>query len=217
MPIPCGTNLPAELSNNMKSDENDIANEDLELVASCIQGDVDSFEILVNRHQKRMLNVALRMTGNYEDACDIVQDAFVAAYKGLKGFKGRSSFSTWLHTIVINHARNRLKQLKTKAQREFSMNTPVMTEDGNIGIERAADEPSALERLEKKSVQEKVQGCIDELEAEFREVIVLRDIHEFSYDEISEILEIPDGTVKSRLSRARGAVRNCLKNIMGEL
>jgi RNA polymerase sigma-70 factor (ECF subfamily) len=201
----------------MKSDGNDFRDEDLELVASCIQGDVDSFEILVNRHQKRMLNVAFRMLGNYEEACDIVQDAFVAAYKGLKDFKRRSSFSTWLHTIVINHARNRLKHLKTKAKREFSMNTPVMTEDGNIDIERASDEPSALERLEKKNVRDKVQGCIDQLEGEFREVIILRDIQEFSYDEISEMLQITGGTVKSRLSRARDAVRNCLMNIAGEL
>jgi RNA polymerase sigma-70 factor (ECF subfamily) len=201
----------------MKCDGKDTRNEDLELVAACIEGDLDSFEFLVSKYQKRMLNIAFRMLGSYEDACDIVQDAFVAAYRGLKKFERRSSFSTWLHTIVINHARNRLKQLKLKKQREFSINTPVMTENGNIGIEIATGEPSVLERIEKKNVHDKVQECIERLDSEFREVIILRDIQEFSYDEIREILQIPGGTVKSRLSRAREAVRDCLKGIMGGL
>lgn len=201
----------------MKHDGKEFRHEDLELVAACIEGDLDSFEALVNRHQKKMLNIAFRMLGSYEDACDIVQDAFVAAYKGLKKFEKRSSFSTWLHTIVINHARNRLKQLKLKKQREFSLNTPVITENGIIDMEIATGEPSVLERIEKKNIQGKVQECIEHLDNEFREVIILRDIQGFSYEEIHEILQIPGGTVKSRLSRARDAVKDCLKRIMGEL
>lgn len=202
----------------MRENDNEIQDEDLELVALCLKGQTDAFEGLVEKYQKKMLNIACRMMGNYEEACDTVQDAFVAAYRGLKGFQGRSRFSTWLCTIVMNHARNRIKQLKAQRYREeYSLNAPVTTEEGMVTIERPSDNPSALELLEKKSVQEKVQGCIDRLEPEFREVLVLRDIQEFTYDEISEMLRIPGGTVKSRLSRARDSLRRCLKKIMGDL
>jgi RNA polymerase sigma-70 factor (ECF subfamily) len=97
------------------------------------------------------------------------------------------------------------------------LNNPVITEEGTVTIEHPSDDPSALELLEKKNVQEKVQGCIEALESQFREIIVLRDIQEFAYDEISEMLKIPQGTVKSRLFRARDAVRDCLKKQKGNL
>ena len=81
----------------------------------------------------------------------------------------------------------------------------------------ASDEPSILERLERRDVQQKVQGCIDTLDNEFKEVLVLRDIQGFSYDEITDMLKIPEGTVKSRLFRAREALKDCLKKVMGKL
>jgi RNA polymerase sigma-70 factor (ECF subfamily) len=191
--------------------------EDLKFVASCQAGEVDAFEVLVRRHQKRMLNIAYRIIGSYEEACEIVQDAFISAYKNIKGFKGKAKFSTWLYTIVINHSRNRLKQLKTRRYREaYSTNNPITTPDGEIQADPPSNAPSALDRLEAQDVQQQVQGCINILDAEFREVIILRDIQGFSYDEISVMLKVPEGTVKSRLFRAREGVRDCLKNVMGD-
>jgi RNA polymerase sigma-70 factor (ECF subfamily) len=188
------------------------------LVSLCKKGDVDAFEVLVIKHQKRMLNIAYRMIGNYEEACDIVQDAFVSAYRSMKGFKGKAKFSTWLCTIVMNLSKNRLKQLKTQLHREkFSIDNPLLTNDGQIKVEPASSEPSALEKLEKRDVQQKVQGCINSLDDEFREVLILRDIQGFSYDEISDLLKSPEGTVKSRLFRAREAVKDCLKKVIGDL
>lgn len=202
----------------MREEKQKTTDEDYELVSFCKKGDVDAFEVLVKKHQRRMLNIAYRMIGNYEEACEIVQDAFVSAYRNLKGFKGKSKFSTWLYTIVMNLSKNRLKQLKTQLHREkFSMDNPILTNDGQIKVEPASSEPSALEKLEKRDVQQKVQECINSLDDEFREVLILRDIQGFSYGEISDLLKAPEGTVKSRLFRAREAIKDCLKNVIGDL
>ena len=202
----------------MREEKQKTRDEDYELVSFCKKGDVDAFEVLVKKHQRRMLNIAYRMIGNYEEACEIVQDAFVSAYRNLKGFKGKSKFSTWLYTIVMNLSKNRLKQLKTQLHREkFSIDNPILTNDGQIKVEPASSEPSALEKLEKRDVQQKVQECINSLDDEFREVLILRDIQGFSYGEISDLLKAPEGTVKSRLFRAREALKDCLKKVIGDL
>jgi len=108
--------------------------------------------------------------------------------------------------------------LKTQLHREkFSIDNPILTNDGQIKVEPASSEPSALEKLEKRDVQQKVQECINSLDDEFREVLILRDIQGFSYGEISDLLKAPEGTVKSRLFRAREAIKDCLKNVIGDL
>jgi RNA polymerase sigma-70 factor (ECF subfamily) len=202
----------------MRENKQKTTDEDYEFVSLCKKGDTDAFEVLVKKHQKRMLNIAYRMTGNYEEACDIVQDAFVSAYKSIKSFRGKAKFSTWLCTIVMNLSKNRLKQLKTQLHHEkFSIDDPILTNNGQIRGELASSGPSALESLEKKDTHEKVQECINSLDEEFREVLLLRDIQGFSYDEINNLLEVPEGTVKSRLFRAREALKDCLKNVIGDL
>jgi RNA polymerase sigma-70 factor (ECF subfamily) len=202
----------------MRDNENKITDYDHELISLCKKGDMEAFETLVRKHQNRMLNIAYRMIGNYEEACEIVQDAFVSAYRGMKNFQEKSKFHTWLYAIVINITKNRLKQIQARLYHEpFSLDEPILTDEGNIKVEPASNEPSILEKLEKKDIQHKVQGCINSLENEFREVLVLRDIQGFSYDEIGDILKIAGGTVKSRLFRARDSIKNCLKRVLGEL
>jgi RNA polymerase sigma-70 factor (ECF subfamily) len=202
----------------MKREEQAFIDEDAEIVSFCKKGNVDAFEELVIKHQKKMLNIAFRMIGNYEDACEIVQDAFVSAYKAIRHFEEKARFTTWLYTIVVNLSRNRLNQLKIKNSREaFSMDDPVLTDSSELAVELASSEPSVLERLEKRDVQKKVQACIDSLDNEFKEVIILRDMQGFSYDEISDMLKVPAGTVKSRLFRAREMLRDRLKRVMGDL
>jgi len=193
------------------------ADEDAGIVSLCKEGDVDAFEVLVRKHQKRLLNIAYRMVANYEEACEIVQDTFVSAYRGIRNFEGKAKFSTWLYTIVVNLSRNRLKQLNIRSQREgTSFDDPVSADDSEITLEPVSNEPSVLERLERRDVQLRVQECINSLDSEFKEVVILRDIQGFSYDEISDILKIAEGTVKSRLSRARVELKNCLKKMAGE-
>lgn len=192
--------------------------EDHDIVSLCKAGDIDAFKTLVEKYQKKMLNIAYRMTGSYEDACEVVQDAFLSGYRNLGSFKGASRFSTWLCSIVINLSRNRILQMKTAHQHEqYSLDDPVETDEGPINREVASGEPSVVEKLEREEVRKKVQDCIGGLEDEFREVIVLRDIQGFSYEEMRGILKIAEGTVKSRLFRARDALKDCLKKVLGEL
>ena len=167
-----------------------------------------------------MLNIVYRITGDYDDACEVVQEAFLSAYRAIKKFRGDAKFSTWLTGITVNHAKNRLRQTQSRSYHEVvSIDDPVETESGQLAPDPPSQEASAIEQLEQKEVQEKVQECIGGLDKDQREVLVLRDIEEFSYDEIGRILKIPDGTVKSRLSRARDALKDCLKmkKVIGDL
>ncbi len=194
------------------------ADDDAALVALCQKGDLAAFEVLVNRHQKRMLNIAFRVTNDYDEACEVVQDTFVSAYRNIGAFRGDAKFTTWLTTIVVNLSRNKLKQLKSRQGHEaFSLDAPVQTDDGEMHIDPPSREPSVLDKLEKRDLRQRVQDCIKALEADYREVIVLRDMQDFSYEEIGRTLKMREGTVKSRLFRAREAVKDCLKKVMGEL
>jgi RNA polymerase sigma-70 factor (ECF subfamily) len=192
--------------------------EDLDAVDRCRKGDEGAFEELVMRHQKRMLNISYRITGSYEDACEVVQDAFVSAYRNLGGFRRQSRFSTWLFAITVNLSRNRVQQIRTRTRREpYSMDDPVAGAEGEIKREPESPDPSPSEKLERKERDMKIQKCIAALDPEFRSVIVLRDVQGFSYGDISAMLRIAEGTVKSRLFRARESVRDCLKRILGGL
>lgn len=189
--------------------------DDDELVCLCKKGKLDAFEALVIKHQKKMFNIAFRMVNNYEDACEIVQDAFFSAYKAIQNFENKSSFSTWLCTIVMNTSRNRLQQMKSAARHEeFSLDDHLSTENGSMRFELASDCPSAEEQLETKEMQERVQACIETLATAFKEVLILKDIQGFSYEEISDMLSIAQGTVKSRLYRAREFMKTCLLKVL---
>lgn len=202
----------------MKGSQGSEFDEDMDIVLSVKKGNVDEFEKLVQKYQKMALNVAYRMIGSFEDACEVVQDAFLSGYRNLDSFKGTSKFSTWLCSIIINLSKNRIVKMKTESRHEqYSLDDPVETEEGQIRREVASGESSVADELEKNEIKKKVQDCIGRLDNEFREVIVLRDIQGFSYEEMAEMLKIAEGTVKSRLFRARDAVKDCLKKVMGEL
>lgn len=192
--------------------------EDHKFVSACQKGDINAFQPLVEKYQKRMLNLAYRMTGDYEEACEIAQEAFLSAYRAIKNFRGEARFATWLCGITINHAKNRMKMVQSRSRHEVpSLDDPVETENGRLPHDPPSDEVPIVEQLERKEVQMKVQECINSLEEEHREVLILRDIQGFSYEEIRDILKIPDGTVKSRLFRARDAMKHCLKTVISDL
>jgi RNA polymerase sigma-70 factor (ECF subfamily) len=194
------------------------ADDDNDLVARARNGNVAAFEQLVRNHQQRMLTVAFRITGGYEDACEIVQDAFVAAWRGLSSFRGEARFTTWLTAITVNLSRNRLDQIRTRRRHEpVSLDEPRESADGIFPREAVSGAPSVQEELERRDVRRHVQACIAALAPDFREVLVLRDMEDFSYEEIATVLRLSGGTVRSRLSRAREAVRECLKRVIGIL
>jgi len=204
------------MSDNPAGNSPNISDDDAVLVASAQQGDLSAFEALVARHQKRMVNTAFRIIGGYEDACEVTQDAFVSAYRNLNSFRAEAKFSTWLTAITVNLSKNRLKRVIIRQKREpVSLDAPIRTDDGEVMPDPPSKEPSALDRLERQDVKQKVQDCIQALEPDFREVLVLRDMQDFSYDEISGMLKVAAGTVKSRLFRARESVKECLKKAMG--
>jgi RNA polymerase sigma-70 factor, ECF subfamily len=209
-----GTKTPDELSKELGTPK-----ADADLVSAAQTGDVHAFEELVRRHQKRMLNIAYRMIGNYEDACETVQETFLSAYRSLKRFRKEAAFSTWLGKICLNHARNRLMQTRSRSRHEVqTLDEKREAEESSASVrETPSDRLSVIEQMERKELEEKLQECMNRLDDDYREVIVLRDIQGFSYEEIGDILKIADGTVKSRLFRARDALKESLKKALGEL
>jgi RNA polymerase sigma-70 factor (ECF subfamily) len=192
--------------------------DDAALAQACRTGDLAAFECLVERHQKLMVNVAFRMTGVYEDACDIVQDAFISAWRKIGDFRGEAKFSTWLTAIVINLSRNRLQQMQQRNKREaYSLNAPLPGGNGDQMPDPASEALSVLDQLEEAELRIFLKHCVEALTPEFREVLVLRDMQEMSYEDVGAALNLRDGTVKSRLFRARDAVKDCLKKAVGSL
>ena len=211
-----GTKVPVELSHKTGRHAGRV-DTDFELVTAAQAGSVDAFGELVRKHQKRMLNIAYRMIGNYEDACETVQETFLSAYRSIKRFRKEAAFSTWLCGICLNQSRNRLKQMRSRARHEVQpVDDPVEMDESAFARE-TSDCLSVIEQMERKELQERVQECMNGLDDEHREILVLRDIQGFSYEEISDILKVPDGTVKSRLFRARDVLKNSLKKALGEL
>ncbi len=195
-----------------------VADDDAGFVARCQRGETEAFSILVRRHQKKMLNIAYRMIGDYDEACDVVQEAFLSAYRAIGKFRGDARFSTWLCGIVLNHSRSHLTQKAARSRREAgSLDNPAKSENGSLPNEPCAREESIVERIEKRELEAKVQECIGLLDGEAREVLVLRDIQGFTYEEIGVMLKLPEGTVKSRLFRARSALKDGLSRVLGDL
>lgn len=183
------------------------------LVERAKRGDAEAFEQLTSQFYKKVYNVAYRATGNHEDASDVAQEAFVRAYLSLPEFRGDSSFQTWLLRITQNACLDELR--RRKRRRVSSLDEPLSVEDGEmdrqLAVADTADGPEqALERVE---IQQAVQESINSLDEEYRVVVIMRDIQGYSYNEIAEVLGINLGTVKSRLNRARHA----LKEMFGRL
>jgi RNA polymerase sigma-70 factor (ECF subfamily) len=206
------------MSNIIDNKNAPIGDDDLQDVILCRKGNTEAYAKLVERHQKKMLNIAYRMLGDYDEACDVVQDAFFAAYKSISKFKAKAKFSTWLYRIVVNYTKNHLKQRKNLAQHEgASLDDFGERKKGCRACLSAASTGNPAELLEQREREAQVQKCITALDVEYREVLVMRDIQGFSYEEIRGVLRIPDGTVKSRLSRARNALKDCLIKVIGDL
>jgi RNA polymerase sigma-70 factor (ECF subfamily) len=177
------------------------------LVERAKRGDVEAFEQLISQYERKVYNLAYRLTGSHEDASDVAQEAFIRAYSSLPEFRGDSSFATWLFRIANNACLDELR--KRKRQRVTSLDEPLSTSDGEmdrqIALADEADSPEhALERVE---IQRAVQESINALDEEYRIAIVMRDIQGYSYNEIADALGINLGTVKSRINRARSALK----------
>lgn len=185
---------------------------DRELVALSQGGDETAFEELVQRHQQRAVNVAYQLLRNEEDAVEVAQDAFVRIYRSLSGFRGECEFTTWLHQIVVNLARNKHRWWWRRGRQvTASLDAPTETEDGAMSQQVAAPTDPADVELAKAEFVRTLGQKMGELPAKFREVLVLRNVEDLSYEEIAVVLRCSVGTVKSRIARAREAMREAME------
>ena len=170
------------------------------IVRKVLGGDANAFETLVLEYEKNVYNIALRMTGNSEDAADMTQEAFIKAYNSLQSFRGDSKFSVWLYRIVSNVC---LDFLRSKNRRP-TVSLSVEDDDGEDTQLDVADESQSPELLlDRKLTRESVRRGLDSLPPDYRQILLLREIQGLSYDEIAQALGLEVGTVKSRIFRAR--------------
>jgi RNA polymerase sigma-70 factor (ECF subfamily) len=193
---------------NTEKSVNHEANSDARLVEAALRGDRDAFGDLVGRYQDRLFNTLLRIAGSREDAADAAQDAFVQAYLKLESFRGDSQFFTWLYRIAMNVALSRRRRRRPMesldAAKSCAGEEPM---DASAGPD---DRMLAHERARQ------VQAALADLGEGHRKILVLRELEGCSYEVIADILELPVGTVRSRLFRARLQLRDKLRSMWGE-
>jgi RNA polymerase sigma-70 factor (ECF subfamily) len=182
--------------------------DDQGLVEACRAGRTEAFGRLVMRYKDRLNATLVRLTGSAEDAQDLVQDAFVRAYQKLEHFQGSSSFYTWVYRIAVNLALSERRKRKSPLRlSDFPAFDPADSPDDS----EHSDPTARLERLERAAL---VQRALLELAPEFRKVVVLKDLEGMRYEEIAEVLEVPVGTVRSRLHRGRCDLRGRLEALL---
>lgn len=197
------------------------------LIRRAAAGDHLAFEALVARYEVQAYNAALRMMGNHADASDMAQEAIIQAFRKIGAFRGESGFGTWLYRIVINRCLDELRRRRRRGEQlvpvgswepsgEDGARLPGIDERGaSHGREnglRDGYSPDPEEALERLEVQEAIRKALERLSDDHRAVIVLREIQGLSYEEIAQVMECSVGTVKSRLSRARLALRDVLES-----
>lgn len=173
----------------------------LKLIEKAKQGDEESFETLILSCKGKAYGIAFRYLKNEDDAMDALQDSFIKIYRGLEKFNCEAKFETWVYRIVVNTCNDLLRRRKSRPQTEDLMRE---FEDNDVRELQIADTGATPEEsfIQKESGAY-ILECLEKLKPEQKEVIILRDINGFSYDEIAKILECSEGTVKSRISRAR--------------
>ena len=185
------------------------ADEELRIIKTVIGGNKDAFEDLLLANQKNVYNLAYKMVGNAEDALDISQEAFFKAFRLLGSFRGESRFSVWMYRLTHNQCIDFLRKNK-------KMTTVSLTQKDDSGDTHDLEIPDNRELPEdtalRREVNEEITESIDNLEPNHRQILLMREITGMSYDEIAKTLNINEGTVKSRLARARSSLAKILSN-----
>ncbi len=178
------------------------------------RGEDTAYETLVRDYGGRMLAVARRMLGKEDEAQDAVQDAFLQAFKAIDRFEGQSKLSTWLHRIVVNATLMKMRKQKRRHERSIEDLMPRYQDDGHRHDAGPAWTVTAEELATSEEHRQLVRTYIEELPADYREVVMLRDIEQMDTQETAEVLGIKPGAVKTRLHRARQALRELLDPLM---
>jgi RNA polymerase sigma-70 factor (ECF subfamily) len=190
-----------------------LCSDDHSLVEACRAGRPEAFGVLVERYQQRLFQTVLRLVGSAEDAEDVLQDAFFRAFEKLDQFQGESSFYTWVYRIAVNLALSNHRRRRVRSVLRLERRRPVLREHQVPDESVDADPSVPLERAERQRI---VEAALNRLGPEHRAVVVLKDFDGRRYEEISAILNIPVGTVRSRLHRARCELRDRLRVLVEE-
>ena len=186
--------------------EPEVIDPDAELVARWKSGDPGAFELLVRRHERRVFGLVFRMLGNREEAEDVAQEAFLALHRHGRRFRGEARFSTFVYRVAANAALNRRRSLGRRRAREEAL---AHRQDAGDDLPSTPRDPE--DAASGGEIQQRVQTALLGLPRDLRMAVVLYDIEGQSYGEIAQVLRIPEGTVKSRIHRARTALRDRLK------
>lgn len=186
---------------------------DRELLERCRAGDETAFDDLVLRHQQRAFNIAFQLLHDHEDATEVAQDAFVRIYRSVGDFRGDCEFTTWLHQIVVNLARNKHRWWKRRGkQMSVSLDSTIETGDGEVVFQIAGKDDAPDVQAVKAEFVKLLSQRMNEMPRKLRQVLVLRNVENLSYEEIAEVLGCSIGTVKSRIARARESLRESMKD-----
>lgn len=183
--------------------------DEAELIERAAKGDAQAFGQLVERYQRRVVGVAMAVVHNQDDAIELAQETFIRAYENLSKFESRSSFSTWLYRIAAN--------LSIDFRRREGRHVVLRGEDADNEFNRIpTDQGDSFKEASRTELSARLREALGELTPEHRAVILLREVEGLSYDEISDVLQCPRGTVMSRLHYARGRLRGILKDLSEE-
>jgi len=183
------------------------------LLGRLVKRDEEAFNEVVRSYGDRVYNLVLRLVGSPSEAEDIAQEVFVTVFKSIESYRGEAKLSTWILRIAANHSKNRIKYLarrRTSGQElRDGTDATEMADEGTAPAQAHFDAPDVV--LEAAETERLMQAAIAKLDEEQRLLVILRDVEEMSYDEIVEITGLPEGTVKSRLHRARMALKDMLE------
>lgn len=185
------------------------------LIDQAQSGNKEAFERLVLMYQDQVYASCMRLTNHYSDAEDLAQEVFVQAYIAIRSFRKEADFGTWLHRIAVNRWINICR--KERKIVTFSLDKSIATEDGDIERDIEDDGISLQEQIEQQDFGIRIHDALQQLDAEFRIVMVLRYLEEYSYQEIADHINVPLGTVKSRISRATKQLQQILRKASIEL
>lgn len=185
---------------------------DEQLIFCFQEGDNNAYNEIVKRYKDRLVNFVYRYVGSFDDSEDIVQDTLVKVYVSKHLYKEVAKFSTWIYTIAINLAKTKL--IKKQKYKIFSLSTAYDDEDKDFDIKDEAFLPDV--NANAKFQEEYIQKALSAIPENYRKLVILRDVEDFSYDEICEMTGLPMGTVKSRINRGREKLQKLLKDIYRE-
>lgn len=188
-----------------------LSTRDQALIEECLNGRTAAFEELIRPYQDRLYNTLYRLLGQREEAAELLQESLLRAYRGLQSYQGEASFYTWLYRIAMN-----VVSTNRRRQRAYSLDRPAQPGQGADDLPDRKDDSRPGRKLELDERRAQIEAALASIPELFRVVLVLKDIEGLKYEEIAEILDVPIGTIRSRLHRARSEMRDRLKPLLDQ-